>query len=306
LPGKQGVVVVHIWSILESGEISILHSMTSATRDMDPAAGTSSEGGHARRVRRTRDRILGAATQAFARDGYGGATIEAIAAAAGVAPASVYNHFASKAGIAQALAERALGVHDEYVAPAWTLDVSPLERLIAAGGAMLAFAREQPTLSASISLSFLGPLGLFRGDTPEAAAIAARRKLQLERIVANLEAAVAAKELRPLNASATSRFLMAAFAGVLTMEAHPAAATDAAAALGAGLRAMIVGLGAPATLTADGRLRARYERALERHGFAPTDPELRPLLGSASASDVDGALLTRTVRPTRSRREASC
>jgi AcrR family transcriptional regulator len=280
--------------------------MTSATRDEDPAAGVSSEDGHARRARRTRDRILGAATQAFGRDGYGATTIEAIAATAGVAPASVYNHFASKAGIAQALAERALGVHDEYVAPAWTLDVSPLERLIAAGGAMLAFAREQPTLSQSISLSFLGPLGLFPGDTPEAEAIAARRKLQLERIVANLEAAVAAKELRALDANATSRFLMASFAGVLTMEANLAGVTDPAATLGAGLRAMIEGLGAPATLTGDGRLRARYERALERHGFTPTDPELQPLPGSVSASVVDGALLTRAARPTRRKREASC
>jgi AcrR family transcriptional regulator len=280
--------------------------MTSATRDEDPAAGMSSEDGHARRVRRTRDRILGAATQAFGRDGYGATTIEAIAATAGVAPASVYNHFASKAGIAQALAERALGVHDECLAAAWTLDVSPLERLIAAGGATLAFAREQPTLSQSISLSFLGPLGLFPNDTSEAEAIAARRKLQLERIVANLEAAVAAKELRPLNASAISRFLMASFAGVLTMEAHPVGATDPAATLGAGLRAMIEGLGAPATLTGDGHLRARYERALERHGFTRTDPELRSLSGIASASGIDGALLTRVARPTRTKREASC
>src|ERR1017187_8549692 len=280
--------------------------MTSATRDKHPAAGASSEDGHARRVRRTRDRILGAATQAFARDGYGAATIEAIAATAGVAPASVYNHFASKAGIAQALAERALGVHDEYVAPAWTLDVSPLERLIAAGGAPLAFAREQPTLSQSISLSFLGPLGLFPADTPAAEAIAARRQQQLERIVANLEAAVASKELRPLNANATSRFLMASLAGVLTMEAHPAGATDQAATLEAGLRAMFEGLGAQATLTGDGRLRARYERAFERHGFVPTDPEPRRLSGRASASVIDGALLTRAARPMGGKREASC
>ena len=280
--------------------------MTSATRDKGPAARATSEDGHARRVRRTRDRILGAATQAFARDGYGAATIEAIAATAGVAPASVYNHFASKAGIAQALAERALGVHDEYVAPAWTLDVSPLERLIAAGGATLAFAREQPTLSESISLSFLGPLGLFPADTAAAEAIAARRQQQLERIVANLEAAVASKELRPLNAKATSRFLMASFAGVLTMEAHPAGATDQAATLEAGLRAMFEGLGAQATVTGDGRLRARYERAFERHGFVPTDPEPRPLPGRASASVIDGALLTRAARPMGGKREASC
>jgi AcrR family transcriptional regulator len=241
--------------------------MTSATLKEDPAVGAISEDGHTRRVRRTRDRILGAATQAFGLEGYGAATIEGIAATAGVAPASVYNHFASKAGIAQALAERALGVHDEYLAPAWALDVSPLERLIAAGGATLAFAHDHPTLSASISLSFLGPLGLFPADTAAAEAIAARRQRQLERIAANLEAAVASKELCPLNAGATSRFLMASFAGVLTMEADPAGATDRAATLEAGLRAMIQGVAAPAALTRDGRLRARYARALERYGL---------------------------------------
>jgi hypothetical protein len=99
---------------------------------------------------------------------------------------------------------------------------------------------------------------------------------------------------------------MASFAGVLTMETHPAGATDPAATLGAGLRAMIEGLGAKATLTGDGRLRARYERALERHGFTPTDPELRPLAGSASTRVVDGAVLTRAARPTLGEREASC
>jgi AcrR family transcriptional regulator len=242
----------------------------SRTQKTEPTAEVPSEDGHARRVRLTKDRILGAATEAFGRDGYGAATIEGIAAAAGVAPASVYNHFASKAGIAQALAGRALAAHDEYVAAAWALDVSPLERLIAAAGATLAFAREQPTLFQAISLSYLSPLGLFPAGTPAAEAITARRRQQLERIITNLEAAIAAEELRPLDVPATARFLVASWAAVLTMEARPDTPADPAATLTAGIRGMIQGMATPATVTREGRLRARYENALERH-VAPRD-----------------------------------
>ncbi len=169
------------------------------------------EDGHARRVRLTKSRVLDAATGAFARDGYGAATIEGIATEAGVAPASVYNHFSSKAGIAQALAERALAAHDDYVAPAWALDVSPLERLIAAGGATLAFARKQPTLFQAISLSYLSPFALFPAGTLAAEAITARRQQQVERIRSNLDAAVAAKELRAHDIDAIARFLVASW-----------------------------------------------------------------------------------------------
>ncbi len=233
----------------------------------EPAGQVPAEDGHARRVRATKDRILSAATEAFRRDGYGAATIEQIAATAAVAPASVYNHFAGKAGIAQALAEHALAAHDEYVAAAWALEVSPLERLIAAGGATLAFAREQPTLFQAISLSYLSPLGFFPVGTPAAEAITARRRQQQQRIVANLDAAIAAEQLRPHDIAATARFLIASWAAVLTMDANSDLAGDPAATLVAGVRSMLQGIATPATVTRDGRLRARYENALARHGL---------------------------------------
>lgn len=237
-----------------------------------PVAGETStdvahENGHARRVRATKERILAAAGEAFAREGYGAATIEAIAAAAGAAPASVYNHFESKAGVAQALAEDALAAHDKYVAATWALEASPLERLIAAAGATLVFAREQPTLFQAMALSYLRPLGLFPADTAPAAAIAARRQQQLRRVATNLEDAIEAGELEPMDVHATSRFIIAAWAGVLTMEARHDADADPVATVTAGIRAIIKGAASAATLTGDGRLRARYERALVRHGF---------------------------------------
>ncbi len=230
------------------------------------------ENGHARRVRATRERILAAALDAFARDGYGAATVEAIAAAAGTAPASVYNHFEGKAGVAQALAEDALAAHDRYVAATWALEASPLERLIAAAGATLVFAREQPTLFQAMSLSYLRPLGLFPANTAPAAAITARREQQLQRVAANLEAAVDAGELIPMDIHATARFIVAAWAGVLTMEARHDADADPVATVSAGIRTIIKGAAAPAALAADGRLRPRYEDALVRHGFDSRHP----------------------------------
>jgi len=232
---------------------------------------TRRENGHVRRARLTADRILEAAVDAFAEDGYRATTIEGIAARADVAPSSVYNHFSSKAGVAQGLAERALSVHQDYVAAAWSLDGSPLERLIAAAGATLAFAKAHPALFEAISLSYLGPLGLFPADTAAAQAIATRRHEQFERIAAALDAGVAAGELRPMDTHATARFLIGSWAGVLTMEAGPGSSADPAVTLAAGIRAVIEGVGSSATLTRDRRLRRRYEDAFERHGFASRD-----------------------------------
>ena len=226
------------------------------------------EHGHARRARQTADRILLAAVEAFTEDGYSAATVEDIAARAEVAASSVYNHFNSKAGVAQALSERALGVHAEYVSAAWETEGSPTERLIAAAGATLAFARDQPTLFQAISLSYLAPLGLFPSDTAAAAAIAERRREQFDRICAALDAAIAAEEIRPLNVPATAQFLIATWAGVLTMHGGPGAPVDSADALAAGLRAVFEGMATSDLITDEGQLRDPYQAALLRHGLA--------------------------------------
>ena len=159
----------------------------SILRHRVPAVGESSEAlaqenGHARRVRATKERILAAALDAFAREGYGAATVEAIATAAGTAPASVYNHFESKAGVAQALAEDALAAHDRYVAATWALEAVAAGTADRGGGRDARVRSEQPTLFQAMSLSYLRPLGLFPADTAPGAAISARREQQLQRV----------------------------------------------------------------------------------------------------------------------------
>ncbi len=58
-----------------------------------------------RQALQTRQLIVQAATERFLQDGYGSATMEAIAAQAGVAVSTVYSAFTSKRGLLQAIRE---------------------------------------------------------------------------------------------------------------------------------------------------------------------------------------------------------
>jgi AcrR family transcriptional regulator len=60
------------------------------------------------RRQQSRDRILNAARQLFNEFDYGAVSVEQIAKTAGVGPATVYNRFGSKAGVAAALFEEPL------------------------------------------------------------------------------------------------------------------------------------------------------------------------------------------------------
>ena len=77
----------------------------------EPVKGTT-EAGRAReqRARATRERIVGAATSLFVERGYAATTVDAIATAAGVATATVYQAFGTKPAIlARALDEAIVG-----------------------------------------------------------------------------------------------------------------------------------------------------------------------------------------------------
>ena len=59
-------------------------------------------------ARQNRVRIIDAAEQLFLRDGYSATTVQAIAAAAGVSPDTVYKSFGGKPGLIRAIRDRAL------------------------------------------------------------------------------------------------------------------------------------------------------------------------------------------------------
>jgi AcrR family transcriptional regulator len=73
---------------------------------LNPEAGMPA--GETRASKATRARIIKAASRAFARAGYDGASIRAIVAAAHVNQAAINYHFGSKAGLYQAVLQTAL------------------------------------------------------------------------------------------------------------------------------------------------------------------------------------------------------
>lgn len=66
-------------------------------------------GPRAANVAETRERILRAAVDQFARQGFAGARVETICAEAGVNPRMIYHYFSDKAGLYVAVLERVLG-----------------------------------------------------------------------------------------------------------------------------------------------------------------------------------------------------
>ncbi|WP_232283203.1 hypothetical protein [Gordonia alkanivorans] len=147
---------------------------------------------------------------------------------------------------------------------AWSLDASPLQRLIAVAGATLRFSRTHRALFEAIALSYLSPAGVFPVDTEAAAAIERRRRQQLRRIVDSLDEAIECGEIYPCDTSAAAHFLVASWAGVLTMT-DPHGLSDPGAALALGIRGLIAGLAVDGGRADE--LVDRYEHALAAAGL---------------------------------------
>ncbi len=112
----------------------------------------------------TRELILKTAAAAFAAHGYHHASVGGIAAAAGVTKPTVYYHFGSKAGLFQALLDRAVDQVYELLNAELRRAASCRERLEGLLKSVFHFARENPDL---IRVSFM-------------AAFAAREELPAE------------------------------------------------------------------------------------------------------------------------------
>lgn len=80
---------------------------------MDQAAAASRRLSRDERRTQTRDRLLDAAEEVFNRLGYGGASLEAVADAAGYTKGAVYSNFVTKADLFRAVMERTQGGRSE-------------------------------------------------------------------------------------------------------------------------------------------------------------------------------------------------
>ncbi|MEU9393699.1 TetR/AcrR family transcriptional regulator [Streptomyces sp. NPDC048324] len=95
--------------------------------DNDPKAGL---------MARKREAIISAALTAFLDEGYGGSSVNRIAANAGVSITTLYRHFESKDDLFVAVIQEACGAATQTTDPRW-LDLPPLEGLTEAGCELL-------------------------------------------------------------------------------------------------------------------------------------------------------------------------
>ncbi|MGW0159500.1 TetR/AcrR family transcriptional regulator [Mycobacterium sp. NPDC003323] len=171
------------------------------------------------RAKRTVDALLDAAERAFAERSLGDVTVEEIAAAAGVAVGSIYNHFGSKAGLHAALVERALTVDREHMDRAYVDGRPPVDQIRSAAMEYMAFALEQPEHFRM--LAFPPDPGRYPAGQRTAQVLAQRVGEQNDRLVAAIRAGVAAGDLRPVDAEQTATALWAAWNGIISLAWRP-------------------------------------------------------------------------------------
>lgn len=87
------------------------------------------EGRRARRRRELHQSVLATAADLFARDGYDATTVERIAAAADIAPATFFNHFRSKEDVLREIGQDVFARFRRLVDEQLAREVSSIERL---------------------------------------------------------------------------------------------------------------------------------------------------------------------------------
>lgn len=167
------------------------------------------------RAKRTTDALLGAAEALFAEHRIDDVTVEQIASRAGVAVASVYNHFGSKAGLHAALVQRALDADRRHMDRAYTADRTPVEQLFAAAEEYLAFYVANPEYFRM--LAFPGGPGSYPAGRELANRLAASVAEQNGRMVEALRTGVADGTIRAVDPEDTATVLWAAWNGIISL-----------------------------------------------------------------------------------------
>lgn len=171
------------------------------------------------RAQRTIDALLDAAERTFAEKALADVTVDEIAAAAGVAVGSIYNHFGSKAGLHAALVERALVADREHMDRAYVGGRSPVDQIRSAAMEYMNFALDQPEHFRM--LAFPPDPGRYPAGQRTAEVLARRVAEQNDRLVGAIRAGVAAGELRPVDPARTATALWAAWNGIISLAWRP-------------------------------------------------------------------------------------
>jgi AcrR family transcriptional regulator len=110
------------------------------TRPPEPATWTTPPTARQRQAAATRDRILGAALELFARDGYSATSTREIASQAGVSEGLIFHHYPSKLDLLRAIPRGRSGVAGRILELTMDPD-SPVEEVV--GGITRAFVEQR-------------------------------------------------------------------------------------------------------------------------------------------------------------------
>jgi AcrR family transcriptional regulator len=167
------------------------------------------------RAQRTVDALLSAAEQLFDARSVAEVTVEEIAATAGVAVGSVYNHFGSKSGLYAALVERALVVDRQFMDLAYVEGRGPVEQLYAAAEEYLAFYLANPEYFRM--LAFPSEPGSYAAGQELSERLADSVDEQNRRMVDAIKRGIKAGTIRKVNASEMATVLWSSWNGIISL-----------------------------------------------------------------------------------------
>lgn len=171
------------------------------------------------RKQRTIDALLRAAEEVFAEQEADAVTVEEIAARAGVAVGSLYNHFGSKSGLRAAVVERALDADRDHMDRAYTAGRTPIEQLYAAAEEYFEFYLAHPEYFRM--LAFPGSPGRYPAGKDMAWRLAESVNEQNSRMVDTLRAGMAAGTVRAGDPAAVATVLWASWNGIISLGWRP-------------------------------------------------------------------------------------
>jgi AcrR family transcriptional regulator len=122
---------------------------------IQPAATEPSEGRRSRRRRELHQSILATAADLFARDGYEATTVERIAAAVDIAPATFFNHFRSKEDVLREIGQDVFSHFRRLVDEQLARPVTSMERLHGFATRGAALVRRAPDMTRRVLMAVL-------------------------------------------------------------------------------------------------------------------------------------------------------
>ncbi len=152
--GRGGVGQTDIFRLAEVCQVEYISAMSAISAEAAPRR-RPAEGGYAR-GEETRARIVQAALEVFAADGFAAASTRRIAAQAGVTPPALQYHFDSKEGLHRACADVIIAQCDALLGPA-----------LKAGEEALRLGGQDRALDALCDvIDVLVDLSMLKGDRP--------------------------------------------------------------------------------------------------------------------------------------------